>query len=91
MPKFKQSIIGVDNYIGLQAELARKEGKKLKIESQPEILKPQEVAKLLRVSRSLVYKLIEDGSLRAGRIRGKFWRIPRSEVLRICGGESSNK
>jgi excisionase family DNA binding protein len=45
---------------------------------------PREVAELLRVSVSTIYRMIEDGRLRAIRVRGGY-RIPREAVEEIVG------
>lgn len=46
------------------------------------LLKPKEVAELLRVHRVTVTEWIKAGKIKAIRI-GKLWRIPESEVRRL--------
>ncbi|HZZ46281.1 MAG TPA: helix-turn-helix domain-containing protein [Pseudonocardia sp.] len=46
----------------------------------PPLLTVSEVAKMLRVSKMTVYRLIEDKRLEAIKVRGSF-RIPRDAVI----------
>lgn len=52
---------------------------------QREILTVEQAADVLQSSRHMIYQLIRRGDLRAARIGGKYWRIARSQVLRLCG------
>jgi excisionase family DNA binding protein len=49
-----------------------------------------QAATLAQVSPGLIRKLIRAGKIKGVRI-GKCWRVPKSEVLRICGGEHEEK
>jgi excisionase family DNA binding protein len=49
----------------------------------PDLLKPREVADLLRVDESTVLRWIKEGDVEALRLPGGTYRIPRSEVERI--------
>ena len=53
--------------------------------AQRDILTVEQTADLLQSSRHMVYTLIRRGDLKAGRIGRKYWRIARSQVLRLCG------
>jgi excisionase family DNA binding protein len=56
-------------------------------EAKEEVMTVAEVAKLLRVNRKTVEKLIYAGKLHAVKI-GRVWRIPRTAVVRFLeGGE----
>jgi len=57
---------------------------------QREILTPEQAAELLQVSTMFVYRLIDNGTLRAARL-GKFWRITKAELFRACSGPKTGK
>lgn len=69
----------------------RKEAIKMNGAAQRDILTVEQTAELLQSSRHMVYSLIRRGDLRAGRIGGKYWRIARSQVLRLCGDDPKKK
>jgi excisionase family DNA binding protein len=46
------------------------------------LLKPREVMLYLRISKSLFYRMVEDGTIKAKRVKSDL-RIPREEVLRV--------
>jgi excisionase family DNA binding protein len=57
------------------------------VAEREEVMTVAEVAKLLRVNRKTVEKLIYAGKLHAVKI-GRVWRIPRTAVVRFLeGGE----
>ncbi len=45
-----------------------------------DLLYPHEVQKFLRIGRSTIYKLLEDGRIPAKKIAGQ-WRIPRAKFI----------
>lgn len=55
-----------------------------------EVLTPDEVAKLLRVSKRTVERLCQSGKLRAIRV-GRLWRIPRSSLEEFLRGPQEQK
>lgn len=55
-------------------------------EAKEEVMTVAEVAKLLRVNRKTVEKLIYAGKLHAVKV-GRVWRIPRAAVVRFLEGE----
>jgi excisionase family DNA binding protein len=57
-------------------------------EAKEEVMTVAEVAKLLRVNRKTVEKLIYAGKLHAVKI-GWVWRIPRTAVVRFLEGGST--
>ncbi len=52
---------------------------------QKRYYRPDEMAKMLNVSRSMVYFWIRNGQVKAKRF-GKLYRIPKSEYCRMCSG-----
>ena len=46
------------------------------LENFPDILKPEEVQKVLGISRSYIYRLLKSGELKAFKM-GKMYRIPK--------------
>lgn len=52
------------------------------LDDTPEVLRPREVAKFLRVSPQRVYALLESGSIAAVRY-GKCWLVPRESLKRF--------
>jgi len=54
------------------------------------LVTPEEAAALLRVGRTTVYALMEDGDLRPVHI-GRSCRLPRSELNRYTEGLSSSR
>ena len=50
-----------------------------------EILTVQEAARMLRVSRSTVWRWCKDGTLHSAFKIGRNWRVHRSELERIIG------
>lgn len=56
----------------------------------PDVLTVEELADELRISRSLAYKLVSTGEIRAVRL-GRAWRVPRhvlDELLSNGNGEA---
>jgi excisionase family DNA binding protein len=53
------------------------------------VLTVEEVADELRISRSLAYKLVASGEIRAVRL-GKAWRVPRHIVDDLLGKRAAN-
>jgi excisionase family DNA binding protein len=53
---------------------------------QPLAFSCTQTAKLAQVSPGLIRKLIRLGKVRGVRI-GNCWRVPKAEVMRICGSE----
>lgn len=50
-------------------------------DSPEELLTPDEVAKMLKVKRKQVYKLIHDEGLPARRLNRRTYRVPATELL----------
>jgi excisionase family DNA binding protein len=46
-------------------------------------VRPVEAAKLLSISRSRVYELLNAGSLPATRLEGRTWRIPKAAIEKM--------
>jgi excisionase family DNA binding protein len=59
-------------------------------EAWPAWLKTTEVAEILRVSRPTVRSMMQRGEL-TGRLVGRQWRIPASEVRRVLGLDESQR
>ncbi len=56
-----------------------------------ELLTVQETAKMLRITRKTLYKLIKNGEIPAIRL-GTHWRIPKEELEKlIANSNSKNK
>lgn len=51
---------------------------------EPLFLRPVEAARLLNVSRTRVYELLNSGTLPATRLEGRTWRIPRAAIEKIA-------
>jgi excisionase family DNA binding protein len=49
------------------------------------LLRPAEAARLLGVSRSMVYKLIAEGTVPAVRLSSRVLRVPEDELLEAIG------
>lgn len=56
----------------------------------PFLLKVREVAAILNVSRSMVYKMIDCGDITAVKF-GRSVRIPYSEIIDLIYGKEKNK
>jgi excisionase family DNA binding protein len=56
--------------------------------SEREILTVDQTADMMQVSVTFIRRMIRAGGLRAVRF-GKFWRIRRSEVIRVCSGRKA--
>jgi excisionase family DNA binding protein len=52
-------------------------------------LRPIDAAKLLNVSRSRVYELLNAGSLPATRLEGRTWRIPKAAIEKMVADAMS--
>lgn len=52
------------------------------VDSEREILTVRQAAEMLQVSNMMLYRLIRSGHIKAVRL-GKFWRISRTELLRV--------
>lgn len=66
---------------------------KINLDQYDEILTPEEVANLLKLSIGSVYRLLETGELKGGKIAST-WRIPKQSVLALftekeCKAEGS--
>jgi excisionase family DNA binding protein len=57
----------------------------LDLVSPKRLLRPDEVAQLLALSRRTVYRMIQDGRLKAFRWGGSPWRIPRESLADLVG------
>ena len=55
-----------------------------KVTPQRDILTAEQAAEMLQISKLMTYRLIRSGKLQAVRV-GKFWRVTRNEILRMCG------
>ena len=55
-----------------------------KVTPQRDILTAEQAAEMLQISKLMTYRLIRSGQLQAVRV-GKFWRVTRNEILRMCG------
>lgn len=51
---------------------------------EPLFLRPVEAARLLSVSRTRIYELLNTGSLPAVRLEGRTWRIPRAAIEKLA-------
>lgn len=51
---------------------------------EPIFLRPVEAAKLLNVSRSRIYELLNTGSLPAMKLEGRTWRIPLAVIEKMA-------
>ena len=47
-------------------------------------VRPAEAAKLLSISRSRIYELLNAGALPAVRLGGTAWRIPRAAIEKLA-------
>jgi excisionase family DNA binding protein len=56
-----------------------------------EILTVEQAAELLQSSRVMIYRLIDTGDLKASRIGGKYFRISRNELIRLCEAGHDHK
>jgi excisionase family DNA binding protein len=56
---------------------------------QPEILTAKEVALLLKIKKSTVYKLAQEGKIPGRRVVGTHWRFHRDTLLKWVAGELS--
>jgi len=55
------------------------------LSSLPELLRPEEVAAILRCSKNLVYELVKRGELKSVRL-GRLVRIPRDALRHSVEG-----
>ena len=51
---------------------------------EPLFLRPVEAARLLGVSRTRIYEMLNTGSIPAVRLEGRTWRIPRAALERLA-------
>lgn len=56
--------------------------------NQQKLLTTQEVADLLRISRSTIWRWCVSGKLEAVKV-GRNWRIPREEIERMLGSHQN--
>ena len=57
------------------------------LDSYPDILLPEEAARILQIGRNTIYRLLKEGKLKSVRV-GKLYRIPKSamvEFINNCG------
>lgn len=59
-------------------------------ETTDEILTPDEVANLLKVSKKTVLRLVHDGTLPAAKV-GRAWRFHRDDVLALVAPGVSSR
>ena len=52
-----------------------------------ELYTVQEVAKIIQLSEKTTYKLIAEEKIKAKKIGGRFWRIPRAEIEKLLNIE----
>jgi excisionase family DNA binding protein len=52
--------------------------------TEPIFLRPVEAARMLSISRSRVYELLNAGTLPGLRIEGRTWRIPRAAIEKMA-------
>ena len=50
----------------------------------PIFLRPVEAARILNVSRSRLYEMLNAGSIPAVRLEGRTWRIPRAALEKLA-------
>lgn len=50
------------------------------LENYGEILLPEEVCEILRISISEMYRMLKEGEISAYKV-GKTWRIPRTNIV----------
>jgi len=50
-----------------------------------ELLKPSEVMRLLKISRRTFYRWISEDKIRVVRLPSGQYRVPKSEVEKLCG------
>jgi excisionase family DNA binding protein len=51
---------------------------------EPLFLRPVDCARLLNVSRTRIYELLNAGSLPAVRLEGRTWRIPHAAIEKLA-------
>ena len=51
---------------------------------EPLFLRPIEAARLLGVSRTRIYEMLNTGSIPAVRLEGRTWRIPRAAIEKLA-------
>jgi excisionase family DNA binding protein len=59
------------------------------IDELPSLLRPEEAAAVLGVSKNLIYEMARRGDIRAVRL-GRLVRIPREQLAAWVGGENGN-
>jgi excisionase family DNA binding protein len=50
---------------------------------EPVFLRPVEAARMLSISRTRMYELLNAGSISAVRLEGRTWRIPRAAIEKM--------
>jgi len=50
---------------------------------EPLFLRPVDAARLLNVSRSRLYEMLNAGTICATRLEGRTWRIPRAAIEQL--------
>lgn len=50
----------------------------------PIFLRPVEAARILNISRSRLYEMLNAGSIPAVRLEGRTWRIPRAALDKLA-------
>jgi excisionase family DNA binding protein len=61
----------------------RKGGKNMELMMKKRMFRPDEVARILCLSRRTIYRMIRDGRLPAVRLGSGPWRIPREALLML--------
>jgi excisionase family DNA binding protein len=56
-----------------------------------EILTVEQAAEMLQAHRTMIYKLIESGDLKASRVGRKYFRISRNALIRFCEAGHDHK
>jgi len=51
---------------------------------EPVFLRPVEAARMLSISRTRIYELLNAGSIPAVRLEGRTWRIPRAAIEKLA-------
>jgi excisionase family DNA binding protein len=52
--------------------------------TEPIFVRPGEAARMLSVSRSRIYQMLNTGALPAIRLEGRTWRVPRAALEKLA-------
>ena len=58
------------------------------LENYSDFLTPQDIQKILKLSRNTVYKLVESGTIKSFKV-GRHYRIPKSCLLDFINGSQN--